>query len=46
VVFIPERRRKTIYVELRPHLGEAFRKLVGKGRAGLRKGIIRRITRT
>jgi putative transposase len=22
VVFIPKRRRKTIYVQLRPHLGE------------------------
>ena len=30
VVFIPKRRRKTIYVELRPHLGEVFRKLAGQ----------------
>src|SRR5438128_1023014 len=27
VVFIPKRRRKTLYVELRRHLGEVFRKL-------------------
>jgi putative transposase len=27
VVFIPKCRRRTIYAELRPHLGEVFRKL-------------------
>ena len=27
VVFIPKRRRKTIYVQLRPQLGEVFRRL-------------------
>jgi putative transposase len=27
VVFIPESRRKTLYEQLRPHLGEIFRKL-------------------
>ncbi|MBV8575215.1 MAG: IS200/IS605 family transposase [Acetobacteraceae bacterium] len=27
VVFIPKCRRKTIYAQLRPHLGELFRKL-------------------
>jgi len=27
VVFIPKCRRKTLYVQLRPHLGEVFRKL-------------------
>ena len=27
VVFIPKRRRKTLYVELRKHLGEVFRQL-------------------
>jgi Transposase IS200 like len=27
VVFIPKCRRKTLYVELKPHLGEVFRKL-------------------
>lgn len=26
-VFIPKRRRKTIYVSLRPHLDEVFRRL-------------------
>jgi len=28
VVFIPKRRRKVLYAELRKHLGEVFRKLV------------------
>lgn len=27
VVFIPKCRRKTLYEQLRPHLGEVFRKL-------------------
>jgi putative transposase len=27
VVFIPKCRRKTLYAELRKHLGEVFRKL-------------------
>jgi putative transposase len=27
VVFIPKCRRRTLYGELRPHLGEVFRKL-------------------
>jgi putative transposase len=27
VVFIPKFRRKTLYVELRRHLGEVFRRL-------------------
>jgi putative transposase len=27
VVFIPKRRRKTLYLELRQHLGEVFRRL-------------------
>jgi putative transposase len=27
VVFIPKRRRKTLHVQLRPHLGEVFRRL-------------------
>jgi putative transposase len=27
VVFIPKCRRKTLYVELKPHLGEVFRRL-------------------
>jgi REP element-mobilizing transposase RayT len=30
VVFIPKRRRKTLYVELRRHLGEVFRKLAAQ----------------
>jgi len=27
VIFIPKRRRRTLYGELRKHLGEGFRKL-------------------
>ena len=30
VVFIPKRRRKTLYGELRRHLGEVFRQLAGQ----------------
>ena len=30
VVFIPKCRRKTLYVELRQHLGEVFRQLAGQ----------------
>jgi putative transposase len=38
VVFIPKRRRKTIYVELRPHLGEVFRKLAGQKESRIEEG--------
>src|SRR5579872_2724184 len=38
VVFIPKRRRKTIYVELRPHLGEVFRKLAGQKESEIEEG--------
>ena len=38
MVFIPERRRKTIYVELRPHLGEVSRKLAGQKESRIEKG--------
>jgi putative transposase len=30
VVFIPKCRRKTLYEQLRPHLGEVFRKLAAQ----------------
>jgi len=38
LVFIPKRRRKTIYVELRPHLGEVFRKLAGQKESRIEEG--------
>ena len=38
VVFIPKRRRKTIYVELRPHLGEVFRKLAEQKESRIEEG--------
>jgi REP element-mobilizing transposase RayT len=34
VVFIPKYRRKTLYGELRRHLGEVFRKLAVQNPAG------------
>lgn len=30
VIFIPKRRRRTLYGELRKHLGEVFRKLAAQ----------------
>jgi putative transposase len=36
-------RRKTLYVEFRRHLGEVFRKLPSKRKAGLRKAISCRV---
>lgn len=30
VIFIPKRRRRTLYGELRQHLGEVFRKLASQ----------------
>src|SRR6266853_1730691 len=38
VVFIPKRRRKTIYVQLRPHLGEVFRKLAQQKESRIEEG--------
>jgi hypothetical protein len=40
VVFIPKYRRKTLYAELRRHLGEVFRKLAEQkeSRIGKRQG--------
>ena len=43
VVFIPKCRRKTIYTQLRPRLGEVFKRLAQTGRnrrkAGSKRGI-------
>jgi len=37
VMFIPKCRRKTLYVELRKHLGEVFKRLPSRRRAGSKK---------
>lgn len=46
VVFIPKCRRKVLYAGLRQHMGEVFRRLAERRRAGLRKGICCRTTCT
>src|SRR5450432_498207 len=38
VVFIPKCRRKTIYVSLRPHLGEVFKRLAQQREAKVLEG--------
>ena len=38
VVFIPKYRRKTLYVELRRHLGEVFRKLAERKESRIEEG--------
>ena len=38
VVFIPKCRRKTLYVQLRPHLGEVFRKLAAQKDCRIEEG--------
>ena len=38
VVFIPKCRRKTLYVELRRHLGEVFRQLAGQKESRIEEG--------
>ena len=38
VVFIPKCRRKTLYAELRPHLGEVFRKLAAQKESRIEEG--------
>jgi putative transposase len=38
VVFIPKCRRKTLYVELRKHLGEVFRQLAGQKESRIEEG--------
>ena len=35
VVFIPKCRRKTLYGELRPHLGDVFRKLKAESKKAI-----------
>jgi putative transposase len=38
VVFIPKRRRKTLYAELRRHLGEVFRRLAAQKESRIEEG--------
>ena len=38
VVFIPKRRRKVLYGELRQHLGEVFRRLAGQKESRIEEG--------
>jgi Transposase IS200 like len=38
IVFIPKCRRKTLYLELRKHLGEVFRKLAAQKEAKIEEG--------
>ena len=38
VVFIPKCRRRTLYLELRKHLGEVFRKLAAQKEAKIEEG--------
>ncbi len=38
VVFIPKCRRRTLYKELRPHLGEVFRKLASQKESRIIEG--------
>ncbi len=38
VVFIPKCRRKTLYTQLRPHLGEVFKRLAQQKESRIEKG--------
>ena len=38
IVFIPKCRRKTLYVELRKHLGEVFKKLAAQKESRIEEG--------
>jgi hypothetical protein len=38
VIFIPKCRRRTIYVELRPHLGQVFRRLAQQKESRIEEG--------
>src|ERR1700677_3081180 len=38
IVFIPKRRRKVLYQELRRHLGEVFRKLAAQKESKIEEG--------
>ncbi len=40
VVFIPKCRRKTLYKELRPHLGEVFRRLAEQKESRVEEGYL------
>ena len=40
VVFIPKCRRKTLYKQLRPHLGEVFRRLAGQKESRIEEGYL------
>jgi putative transposase len=44
VVYIPKRRKKTIYGVLRKHLGEIFHELAGHKESNIVEGHLRRIT--
>jgi putative transposase len=38
IIFIPKCRRRTIYVELRPHLGQVFRRLAQQKESRIEEG--------
>jgi len=38
VIFIPKRRRRTLYAELRKHLGELFRRLASQKESRIEEG--------
>src|SRR4029450_2771106 len=38
VIFIPKCRRKTLYFQLRPHLGEVFRRLAAQKESRIEEG--------
>ncbi|MCM8640190.1 transposase, partial [Accumulibacter sp.] len=41
VVFIPKCRRRTLYEQLRRHLGEVFRKLAEQRESRIEEGLLR-----
>lgn len=40
VIFIPKRRRKSLYGELRKHFGEVFRKLASQKESEIVEGVV------
>jgi putative transposase len=42
VIFIPKRRRRTLYAELRKHLGELFRRLASQKESRIEEGHLMR----
>jgi len=44
VVWIPKYRKKTLYLELRQHLGDVFRELAGQRECTIEEGTCGRIT--